>query len=306
MSEDLFVSLPSGCRICYRVCGNLSDPAILLILGNSQAMTQKVGDLDRLLSPPDRPHCVIRFDSRDTGRTTSFPNSHDGTPVYTLDDLADDVVGLIMHLKLDRVHLVGMSMGGPISWLTASRLPDRVRSLTLFVTSPVGRIQNPTDGLPPVHIEGQWLLGEAFGLPDDLDDDEGWINSYMRMDLALATKPPTEGERADSRSESEITYHREKESGTLWTKTNQSDASGVRWPREALKDVICPTVVIHAAKDQIFPVEHAEALRDSVKGATLVIIEDCGHELPHRVRQLLADTILANVDKGEQSMAAGS
>jgi len=267
-------------------------------------MTQKTGDLVRLLSPLDYPHCVIRFDSRDTGLSTSFPKPPDGALAYALDDMVDDVRGLIMHLKLNRIHLIGMSLGGPISWLTASRLPNVVRSPALVVTSPVGRIQNPTDNLPPLYQEGSYLLGDAFSPPNDLDDDEGWINAYMRLDLALATQPPTEEERAESRSESEITYRREKESGTMWTKTNHSDAAGVRWPREALKHVMCPTVVIHAAKDQIFPLEHAEALRDNVEGATLVVIEDCGHELPHRARGLIADAILANAKKGEQAMAA--
>jgi pimeloyl-ACP methyl ester carboxylesterase len=143
-------------------------------------------------------------------------------------------------------------------------------------------------------MEGQWLLGEAFGVPDDLDDDQGWIDSYTRLDLALATRTPTEAEREESRRESEITYYREKESGTMWTRYNHSDASGVRWPRELLQQITCPTVIIHAAKDQIFPLEHGKALRDGIQGATLVVLEDCGHEIPHRVRQQMADAVLAN------------
>lgn len=262
-------------------------------------MTQKTDWIIGLLSPPDQPHFIIRFDHRDTGRSTSFTKPSDGTPVYTLDDMVDDIVGLIKHLKLTNVHLIGTSLGGTLAWQTASRLPDVVRSLALVLTSPVGRQQIPSDNLPRVHLEGQWLLAEAYEVPDDRDDDEGWIESYMRLDLGLATQPPTEEEKAESRRESEITYYREKESGTMWTKYNHSDASGVRWPRELLKQIRCPTVVIHAAKDQIFPLKHAEALRDDVEGATLVIIEDCGHEIPHRVRQQMADAILANVKRGE-------
>ncbi|MBE3041891.1 alpha/beta hydrolase, partial [Candidatus Bathyarchaeota archaeon] len=91
---------------------------------------------------------------------------------------------------------------------------------------------------------------------------------------------------------------------TMWTKSNHSDAAAVRWPREALRQVKCPTVVIHAAKDQLIPLKHSEALRDDVPGATLVVIEDCGHELPSRVRSLLADTILANTRKGEEAATA--
>ncbi|KAI0436119.1 alpha/beta-hydrolase [Xylaria telfairii] len=302
MAEDQFLSLPSGCRICYQVFGNPSDPAIFLIAGHSSAMTQK-DEIVQHLNSPESPHFVIRYDHRDTGLSSSFTKTSDDFPVYSLDDLVDDAVGLIEHLNLDRVHLVGTSLGGPISWQVAARLPDRVRSLALVLTSPVGRQQNANDKLPPVHLEGQWLLGEAFSVPEDKDDDEGWIQSYMSLDLALATKPPTEAERAESRRDSEVTYRREKESGTMWTKYNHSDASGPRWPRESLKLIRCPTVVIHAAKDQIFPMSHGEALRDEVEGATLVVLEDCGHEVPHRVRQQVTDSILANVEKGEQIKA---
>ena len=48
----------------------------------------------------------------------------------------------------------------------------------------------------------------------------------------------------------------------------------------------------HPAKDQLFPIQHAEALRDDVDEATLVVLNDCGYELPKRVRQQMAEDIL--------------
>ncbi|KAI1807463.1 alpha/beta-hydrolase [Daldinia bambusicola] len=299
-SGELFVTLPNGCRICYQTSGNPSDPAILLISGYGMSMTQTSEAFVQLLSPPDHPHFIVQFDYRDTGLSTSFPEPPHGERAYTFDDIVDDIAGLINHLKLERVHLAGMSMGGPVSWLTAARLPDIVESLALISTSPVGRIQNETDNLPPLNMDGHYILTDAFDPPMDHDDHEGWIKNYATMSLAMATKPPTEEERADARRMAEITYRRERESGTMWTKSNHSDAAGVRWPREALKLVKCPTVVIHGAKDQLFSVEHPKALRDSVEGATLVIIDDCGHELPHRAQKPVADAILANVKKGEE------
>ncbi|KAI0845052.1 alpha/beta-hydrolase [Daldinia vernicosa] len=305
MSEELFVSLPKGCKICYRTLGNPSDPAMIINSGYGMSMTQTPDAFVRLLNPPDHPHFIVQFDYRDTGRSTSFPEPPYGERAYTFDDMVDDIVGLINHLKLKRVHVIGTSMGGPISWLTAGRLPEIVESLALIFTSPVGRIQNETDNLPSLQMEGHYTLTDAFDPPTDRDDHEGWIKTYATMSLAMATKPPTEEERADARRMSEITYYRERETGTMWSKTNHSDAAGVRWPREALKLVKCPTVVIHGAKDQLFSVEHAKALRDGVEGATLVIIDDCGHELPHRALKPVTDAILANAKKGEQVKTAG-
>ncbi|KAH7303930.1 Alpha/Beta hydrolase protein [Stachybotrys elegans] len=306
MSQDLFVTLPSGCRICYNVIGNPSDPTILLISGHSTSMTQKTDGILGFLNTPENPHCIVRFDHRDTGLSTSFPTPPgDATdPVYSLSDMSDDVVGLVKHLGLKAVHLVGVSLGGPIAWQAATRLPEETRSLALALTSPVGRQQIPTDNLPPLHLEGQYLLGEAYEPPNDPNDDAGWIEAYDKLSLCLSSQPPTEEEKLESNRESEVTYYREKESGTMWTKINHSGASGPRWPRELLKHIKCPTVIIHGEKDQIFPVQHAEALRGDVEGAMLVVLEGCGHEVPHRVRQKMADAILANIKRTSETLTA--
>ena len=144
MADDQFVLLPSGCRICYQVFGNPLDPAILLISGHNTAMTQKSDELVRLLSPPEYRCFIIRFDHRDTGLSTAF-RKHDDEQAYSLQDMVDDVVGLIRHLNLQSVHFTGMSMGGPLAWQTVAQLPDVARSLALAFTSPVGRQQIPSD-----------------------------------------------------------------------------------------------------------------------------------------------------------------
>jgi pimeloyl-ACP methyl ester carboxylesterase len=298
-SDELFVTVPSGCKICYQTFGRASDPPIVALQGWGVSMTGTTEELLHLLSPPTDPHFVIRFDHRDTGRSTSFPQPAYGERAYTIDDMADDVVGLVRHLKLDRVHLVGMSFGGPISWVAAAKMPDLIASLTLMVTSPVGRRQDPTDQLGETQ-EGSMILAEKWDPPFDENDHEGWIKMLTEVDLALATQPPTEEEKAESRRNIEASYYRERETGTFYSKQNHSDASLVRWPREKLKEIKCPTLVLRAEKDQIFTPDHSEALRDDVEGATLVVIPDCGHEMPKRARPIIAHAILDIVAKGEK------
>jgi pimeloyl-ACP methyl ester carboxylesterase len=74
---------------------------------------------------------MIRYDHRDTGRTTSYAP---GQARYTVEDLADDAVGVLDGHELDRAHLVGMSLGGYLSQLIALKHPSRALTLTLIAS----------------------------------------------------------------------------------------------------------------------------------------------------------------------------
>jgi pimeloyl-ACP methyl ester carboxylesterase len=55
---------------------------------------------------------------------------------YTLDDMADDTAQLIAALGHSSAHVMGMSLGGMVAQCLAIRHPERVRSLTLIMTTP--------------------------------------------------------------------------------------------------------------------------------------------------------------------------
>jgi len=76
---------------------------------------------------------VIRFDSRDAGLPTKFDQAGvpdlgalargEGSPPYTLEDMADDAVGLPDVLDVRKTHICGASMGGMIAQTIAIRHP---------------------------------------------------------------------------------------------------------------------------------------------------------------------------------------
>ena len=72
---------------------------------------------------------VLRYDTRGHGDS--------GTPdgPYTLDDLAADLVALLNALHIDRMHYIGVSMGGMIGQTFALDYPERLRSLGLINTT---------------------------------------------------------------------------------------------------------------------------------------------------------------------------
>ncbi|MFY1699673.1 MULTISPECIES: alpha/beta fold hydrolase [unclassified Solwaraspora] len=74
---------------------------------------------------------VIMYDLRGHGRTERPPTG------YRMDDLVDDLVGLLDRLGVDvPVHLLGNSLGGSIAFGYAARYPDRVASVVAVESAP--------------------------------------------------------------------------------------------------------------------------------------------------------------------------
>jgi pimeloyl-ACP methyl ester carboxylesterase len=123
----------NGAVLCVGTFGDPAHPAVLLIMGAAGSMDRWEEPFCERLAAAGR--YVIRYDHRDTGGSTTHPP---GKPGYTSDDLFADVLGILDHLGIERAHLVGLSMGGAIAQWTAIHNPERVLSLTLMSTSPVG------------------------------------------------------------------------------------------------------------------------------------------------------------------------
>jgi pimeloyl-ACP methyl ester carboxylesterase len=68
---------------------------------------------------------VIVFDNRGIGRTEKSPEP------YSISTMADDTVGLMSHLGIDKAHVLGMSLGGAVAQHIAVNYPQRVQKLVL-------------------------------------------------------------------------------------------------------------------------------------------------------------------------------
>ena len=86
--------------------GDAANPTLLLIMGASASMLWWPEDLCRLLAASG--FHVIRFDQRDTGRSTVYPP---GQPGYTVDDMVADVFAILDAYALPRAHLAGHVLG---------------------------------------------------------------------------------------------------------------------------------------------------------------------------------------------------
>jgi pimeloyl-ACP methyl ester carboxylesterase len=252
----------NGVTLCAQAFGDPAAPALLLISGAESSMDWWDDGFCERLAAGGR--YVIRYDTRDTGRSTTFPP---GRPPYEGDALIDDAVGLLDELGIASAHIVGISMGGGIAQVLAVRHPERVASLTLVATSPGG------PGLPPMsaHLAGQMGGGGA----PDWSDREAVIAYYTGGEHMLAGTIPVDEQRM------------RRIVGRVWDRSpaiasgqNHWQLSGGEPVRARLGEITAPTLVLHGTADPLFPFGHGEALARDISGAQLVPLVGMGHQMP--------------------------
>jgi pimeloyl-ACP methyl ester carboxylesterase len=259
----------NGVRLCVETFGDPDAPAILLISGAGASMDWwEVEFCQRLASGGRR---VIRYDHRDTGRSVGYPP---GEPGYTGLDLIADAVGLIDALAGGRAHLVGVSMGGGIAQQLAIQHPDRVETLTLIATSPIGP-RNPDDELPPMAPR----LAARFANPPpepDWTDRDAVVDHLVDDERAFAGPGCFDEQAVRALAHRVVDRSINPESSkNHWL---IADAGGDVQPRHS--HVTAPTLVIHGTEDPLFPPEHAAALAREITGAELLLLNGVGHQTP--------------------------
>jgi pimeloyl-ACP methyl ester carboxylesterase len=154
--------------------GNNDNPAILLIAGATVSMLYWDKEFCQKLA--DKGLFVIRYDNRDVGKSTFY---EPGTTPYDITNLTDDAITILDDYKIDKAHLVGMSLGGLISQIAAIKYPNRIKSLTLMSTGPWG------DSDPSIP-EMDTRIIEHHGNAETVDwTNEDSVVNYMVKGFAL-------------------------------------------------------------------------------------------------------------------------
>lgn len=281
----------NGIEIHYEEQGDPAAPAMLLIMGFGAQLTLWPDELVEALAAQG--FRVIRYDNRDVGLSQKFDGvkapglvkmtllSKIGfTPKvpYTLADMADDGVGLLDALGIERAHIVGASMGGMIAQHVAARHSDRCLSLTT-VFSTTG---NPK--LPPARPEAMKAL---ITRPDSTE--EGVLVEHGMMLARTIGSPgyPAPEDRLRERTLASVRRSFYPEGPTRHLSAIVADGDR----RAMLRDIAVPTLVLHGEDDPLVPCEGGRDTAASIPGARLKTIPGWGHDLPLELVDELAGAI---------------
>jgi pimeloyl-ACP methyl ester carboxylesterase len=278
----------NGIEIAYETFGDPSDPPLLLVMGLGAQMLAWPDELCRQLA--EEGHHVIRFDNRDVGLSTHLhdapaPRLRDlflrrRRPPYTIDDMADDAVGLLDALGIERAHVVGASMGGFIAQTMAIRHPDRLRSLTLIMTSTGSRrVGRPSRKVLLRLVRRRPAVDREAAVATTVDT--------FRL-IGSAGYPVDEDHLRELASRSyDRAYDPDGYLRQVWAITVQPNRT------KDLAAITAPTLVIHGLHDPLVGASGGLALARAIGGSTFVGFTGMGHDLPRQLWPDIARQILA-------------
>jgi pimeloyl-ACP methyl ester carboxylesterase len=281
----------NGITIEYETHGD-GEPLLLVMGLGGQLTDWPEGFADLLAAVGFK---VITFDNRDQGLSTEFdwePPSQTRAVLstlfkrppkaeYHLVDMANDAVGLLDALDIERAHVVGMSMGGMIAQTIAIEHPQRVRSLTSIMSNPGDRksgriapsIMPKLAKMPtPTRETAAQRSVDTFALFSGSHFDPSVHLRRSKISVERAFRPAGTGRQ-----------------------TAAIMASPDRTP--ALRELDVPALVIHGLMDKLVRPSGGTATAAAIPGSRLLMFPDMGHDVPEPRQQEIVDAIRHNADR---------
>jgi pimeloyl-ACP methyl ester carboxylesterase len=268
-------NLPTGVDLYYETHG-AGEPLVLIPSTAFSAEVWKPFQVPALVPFVN----LIIHDPRGAGRSTARQQ------VYTINQMANDVVALLDHLKISSAHVLGHSMGGRIALEMALNFPGRIKSL-IMAASGSGLVPRPgpdcIPGLPHWLVLGLVEKGFEKFLREEYCESDAFFTEDFRsryperieefFQLARATHAPL-----PEYIHLSIARHN-------WEATHR------------LGDVRCPTLVLIGNHDRARSnhLLQAETLKNRIPGAELKILEGQSHgffwQAPEETNRLILDWV---------------
>jgi 3-oxoadipate enol-lactonase len=265
---------PDGVRIAWRSYGE-GEPVVLVMgfMGSGHAWF-------RLLPHVAAGRRAIVLDNRGTG------DSDRPRGLWSMTELAGDVLAVLDDAAIERAHVIGASMGGMVVQHLALEQPDRVRSLTLCCTS---ARKGGRGGPPP------WRMLAALALRPLLGP-----GGTLKIAAPLLYSSRTRG---DAERLAEEVALRATDATPFTTAPAQFAAIAGHDTRRDLGRLSMPALVLHGADDRLVPPSAGRELAELIPGARIELLPDCGHVLTTDCEREAAKAILGFFDQVESRPA---
>ncbi len=252
----------------------LSGPSHAPVVAFSNSLGTTLEMWDALVPHLRGRYRVLRYDARGHGRSGRASGG------FAVDDLADDLAGLLDALGVERAHVVGLSLGGMTGQSLAARRPDRVASLALIATSAfMPSPESWRERAALVRERGTEAIAEATM-------GRWFTPSFAGTDAARAVR-----ERFEA-------IDREGYAACC-------EAIGRMDLRPIVGAIAAPVLVVAGADDPATPVAMAEEIRALVPDAEMVVLPRAAHLLAVERPDALASHLLAFLDRREPGAAPG-
>jgi pimeloyl-ACP methyl ester carboxylesterase len=195
---------------------------------------------------------VITFDNRGAG------NSDKPEGPYTIRMMADDTIGLMDHLHIDKAHILGISLGGMIAQELAVNYPQRVNRLVLGCT--FCKQDNNTSGDYP-----EWGKAVESGLKGNYDPMFDKLFNKRLNQIILGS----------------VLKRALKKSGEAGTRgiAGQYQASAKHNTADKLPRINLPTLVIGGTADRVMKPSSFKVLSSLIPQSKLIMIENGSHSI---------------------------
>ena len=267
--QDAQIAQINGVDIAYRFDGP-QDGHVLLV-ANSLMANGSMWDWN-VPAFADR-YRVLRYDKRGHGKSGVTPGS------YSIAQLADDAVGLLDALKIEKVHFMGLSIGGMIGQQIGARFPERVYSLSLC---------NTASEMPPRSLwEDRFETARTKGIAGLVD---GTIQRWF-------TAPFIE------RAPGDIEKVRQMILGTN-VDGYMACGSAVRDMAQStmLLKIKTPTLVLSGQYDPACTVDQGTVLHRLIDGSKMVVLRDAAHLSNIEQPAVFNSTVRAFIDSVDQTL----
>jgi pimeloyl-ACP methyl ester carboxylesterase len=295
------ITTASGVSLEYEWDGPESGPVALLIMGLAQQLVFWPDDFVAALNKAG--YRTLRFDNRDIGHSQKFANVQAPNPLvqlaarlvgirglapYSLEDMAQDTVGLLDALGVPKAHVVGVSMGGMIAQVMAARYSDRIDRLAVIMTS----TNNPA--LPRAKGE---IAKALMAPPANIRTREEALERAMYLWSLIGTKNSGASDE-ELRARLAAAYERSHyPAGPRRQLAAVIDTGDLR--KNYTRKISAPTLVIHGSEDPLAPPAGGVDVFRNIKGADLEIIEGMGHDIPKKFRPRIAERIIGHFQGGK-------